>query len=110
MNQAEASGRPGVDDDRNGYIDDVHGYDFVNQDGTVFDSEDGDEYGTLVAGVIAARWSNGQGVAGLAPGVRIMVLKFLAEGVGATSDAIKAISYAERMGARIANLSWGNNR
>ncbi|HEY8414787.1 MAG TPA: S8 family serine peptidase, partial [Thermaerobacter sp.] len=108
VNQAEASGRPGVDDDRNGYVDDVHGYDFINQDGTVFDPEDGDEHGTLVAGIIAARWGNGQGVAGLAPGVRLMVLKFLAEGVGTTADAIKAIAYAERMGARIANLSWGN--
>lgn len=108
VNEAEATGSPGVDDDHNGYVDDIHGFDFVNDDGTVFDPEDGDEHGTHVAGIIAARWGDRQGVAGLAPGVRIMVLKVLGPGGGSTADAVKAIAYAQAMGAKIANLSWGN--
>ncbi|MFS8639297.1 MAG: S8 family serine peptidase [Symbiobacteriaceae bacterium] len=107
VNEAEAKGRAGVDDDGNGYVDDVHGYDFYHRDSTVFDPEDGDEHGTHVAGIIAARWDNGEGVAGVAPGARIMVLKVFAGDTGTSADAVEAIAYAERMGARIVNMSWG---
>ena len=87
-------------------MDDVHGYDFAHRDGTVFDPADGEEHDTQVAGIIAARWNNGEGVAGIAPGARIMVLKAFG-GETTTESAVEAIAYAERVGARIVNMSWG---
>ncbi|GAB6876197.1 S8 family serine peptidase [Thermaerobacter litoralis] len=108
VNPAEGAGRPGVDDDGNGYEDDVHGYDFVHRDGTLFDPADGEEHGTHVAGILAARPGNGEGVAGLAPGARLMVLKvFDGQGQSDTALVMEAIRYARRMGARIVNMSWG---
>ncbi|HEY8552233.1 MAG TPA: S8 family serine peptidase [Thermaerobacter sp.] len=107
-NPAEAAGRPGRDDDANGYIDDVHGFDFVHRDATLFDPGDGEDHGTHIAGIIAARADNGEGVAGIAPGVKIMVLKvFDGRGETDTPTVIEAIQYARRMGARIVNMSWG---
>jgi len=98
----------GLDDDNNGYVDDINGWDFYNHDNTVFDREDGDEHGTHVAGTIAAVFNNNAGVAGVAPGVKIMPLKFIGPlGVGSTSDAISAIEYAAANGAVITNNSWG---
>lgn len=106
-NQAEANGQPGVDDDNNGYIDDVHGWDFLHNDNTVYDAADGDKHGTHVAGTIAATANNGQGVAGVAPGVTILPLKFIGPGGGDTMAAVRAISYAKAMGATVINASWG---
>eukprot|EP00913_Durusdinium_trenchii_P008968 g8434.t1 len=95
----------GVDDDGNGFVDDVHGYDFVNNDG---DPSDDHGHGTHVAGTIAAVGDNGTGVVGVAPGVRLMALKFLdAAGNGYISDAVRALDYAVAMGATISNNSWG---
>ncbi len=95
----------GIDDDDNGYVDDVHGWDFVAGD-NVPDDEDG--HGTHVSGTIAAVGDNGVGVTGVAYGSRIMPLRVLgAAGVGYVSDAIRAIDYAWRNGARISNHSWG---
>jgi subtilisin family serine protease len=94
----------GVDDDGNGYVDDVNGADTVNDDGDPFDDN---SHGTHVSGTIAAS-VNGQGVVGVAPNVKIMALKFLdADGFGSTSDAIEAIEYAKSKGAKISNNSWG---
>ncbi|WP_243149921.1 S8 family serine peptidase [Thermaerobacter sp. PB12/4term] len=108
VNRAEAAGQPGRDDDGNGYVDDLHGYDFTHHDATVFDPADGEEHGTHVAGILAARTGNGEGVAGLAPGARLMVLKvFDGQGQSDTGTVIEAIRYARRMGARIVNMSWG---
>jgi subtilisin family serine protease len=97
----------GIDDDGNGYIDDVHGWDFCHDDNTVHDFGD-DWHGTHVSGTIAASL-NGQGVVGVAPGVSIMALKFLGDddACGYDSMAIKAIAYAKSFGVRIANASWG---
>jgi len=98
----------GVDDDGNGLVDDVHGWDFYWGDNTVYDPEDGDDHGTHVAGIVAARCDNGIGVAGVAPQVSILPVKFLGpSGSGSTSDAISAIEYATQQGARIINASWG---
>jgi subtilisin family serine protease len=105
-NRGEIPGN-GKDDDRNGYVDDVHGWDFVNKDNTVFDSPYDDDHGTHVAGTIAAAADNGKGVAGAAPGVTVMPLKFLGPDGGRDSDAIKAIEYAKAKGAKIINASWG---
>jgi subtilisin family serine protease len=96
----------GVDDDSNGYKDDVRGYDF--QGGTA-DPMDSLGHGTHVAGTIAAA-ANNVGVCGVAWHARIMPVKFLgSNGVGYTSDAVNAIDYASRMGAKVANASWGGS-
>lgn len=97
----------GIDDDGNGYIDDIHGYDFQNNDG---DPSDDSGHGTHCAGVIAAAADNGVGVAGIGSrhaNVKIMALKFLGPSGGSTSDAIRAIEYAIAMGAPISSNSWG---
>ncbi|MEH7306310.1 S8 family serine peptidase [Neobacillus drentensis] len=101
-----------IDDDHNGYIDDVHGWDFYNDDNTVYDSLEGDEHGTHVSGTIAAELegtntSDNKGVIGVAPNVKILPIKFLGPDGGTTSDAIEAIAYAKTMGVKITNNSWG---
>ncbi|HKW51772.1 MAG TPA: S8 family serine peptidase [Candidatus Eisenbacteria bacterium] len=95
----------GVDDDGNGLVDDVHGYDFLNSDP---DPMDDSGHGTHVSGTVGAVGNNGIGVAGVAWNVKIMPLKFLdASGSGPASAAVECIEYAIQNGARILNLSWG---
>lgn len=107
VNQAEQNGAAGIDDDGNGYIDDINGWDFLNRDNSVFDPFQGDEHGTHVAGTIAAAINNGLGVAGVATNVKIMPLKFLGPWGGDTMAAVEAVDYAAAMGARVINASWG---
>lgn len=96
-----------IDDDGNGYIDDIHGYDFFNNDGNPMDDHN---HGTHVAGTIGAVGNNGVGIAGVNWNVQIMALKFLgANGSGSVSDAIEAIEYAVANGATISSNSWGFN-
>jgi PKD repeat protein len=103
-NPGEVPGN-GIDDDGNGYVDDVHGYDFRNRDGNPFDDSG---HGTHVAGTIAAAGDNGIGVVGVSWRARLMAVKFLgATGGGTTADAIRAITYAVDMGAVVINNSWG---
>ncbi len=95
----------GIDDDHNGFVDDVHGWDFVNGDN---DPTDDNGHGTHTSGTIGAVGNNGKGVAGVCWNVRIMPLKFLsAGGSGATSDAISAIQYAAALHVPITSNSWG---
>ena len=95
----------GIDNDGNGYVDDVHGWDFVNNDNDPFDDNG---HGTHVAGTIGASGNNGVGVAGVNWNVQIMPLKFIgANGQGTADDAVRAILYATRMGAVVSNNSWG---
>ncbi len=96
----------GIDDDGNGYVDDVHGWDFCHNDNTVHDVND-DFHGTHVAGTIAAAL-DGQGVVGVAPAVKLMALKFIGDddACGFDSQAIEAIAYAKHFGVHIANNSW----
>ncbi len=94
----------GRDDDGNGFVDDVLGWDFANNDNN---PQDDNGHGTHVAGTIGAVGDNGLGVAGLAWNVKIMPLKFMdANGSGYVSDAISALDYARENGARIVNNSW----
>jgi subtilisin family serine protease len=93
----------GVDDDGDGFVDDVHGWDFVNGDG---DPTDDNGHGTHVAGIIAARSNNRTGIAGVAPRARVMVIKALgADAVGTSSTMADAVRYAMAHGARIINMS-----
>jgi len=105
VNQAEKNGAPGVDDDQNGFIDDIHGYDFVNNDG---DPNDDNGHGTHCAGTIGATGNDGKGLVGVNWDVSIMGLKFLSgEGSGTLEDAIRAIDYATKMKVDIMSNSWG---
>lgn len=93
------------DDDHNGYIDDVRGWDFVNNDNNPLDDNN---HGSHCSGIIGAKSNNHLGVTGVNWNVRIMPLKFLDScGNGKDSDAIKAIIYAANMGAKIVSNSWG---
>lgn len=119
----DASGRDkssnGVDDDGNGYVDDLMGWDFANNDNMPFDRTVGPlgvllnggnpGHGTHCAGNVAARGGNGRGIAGAAPEAKIMALRFLGErGGGTTADAVKAIRYAVDNGAKVLSNSWGS--
>jgi len=95
----------GIDDDGNGFIDDVCGWDFVNGDN---DPMDDNSHGTHCSGTIAAAGNNGTGVVGVNWSARIMPVKFLdAAASGTTTNAILAIQYATQMGAGIMSNSWG---
>ncbi|MFH1497165.1 MAG: S8 family serine peptidase [Verrucomicrobiota bacterium] len=104
VNPGEIPGN-GVDDDGNGYADDVRGWDFVENKPAQADPHG---HGTHVAGTIAAVGDNAFGVVGVAWGAKILPVRFLsATGVGYTSDAIQAVDYARKRGARLINASWG---
>ena len=107
-NPGEIAGN-GIDDDGNGYVDDVYGYDFYANDA---DPMDTDGHGTHVAGTIGAVGHNSSGVTGVAWDVSIMALRFLGPGGGYTSDAIAAVNYVTAMrqaGVNVVatNNSWG---
>jgi len=113
-NEKEIAGN-GLDNDHNGYVGDIHGWDFVNNvadpspkfsDGW---TEAGISHGTMVAGIIAAQGNNNQGVSGVTWRAKIMPLKVINDkGEGKISDVIKAIDYAVDNGADIINLSFVN--
>jgi len=103
-NPGEIAGN-NIDDDNNGYVDDVRGYDFFNMDANPMDDNG---HGTHVAGTVGAVGGNGAGVAGVCHTVRIIPLKFLgANGQGALSDAVEAINYATNEGVLLSSCSWG---
>lgn len=103
-NSGEIAGN-GIDDDNNGYVDDVHGYDFYNEDGDPFDDNG---HGTHVSGTIGAVGNNGVGVVGVNWDIKIMGLKFLsAGGTGSTADAVEAVDYSVMMGVDLTSNSWG---
>jgi subtilisin family serine protease len=94
-----------VDDDNNGFIDDVNGADWVERDGNPNDTGG---HGTHVAGTIAAAAGNNFGASGVAPGAKLMPLRFLdGNGSGTVADAIAAVEYAIVNRADVINASWG---
>lgn len=97
----------GIDDDGNGYIDDVRGWDFVNDDNNPVDSND---HGTHVAGTIAAKGNNATGITGVCWTAKIMPLK-AGNAFGSLTDGcvISAIDYARENGAIIINASFGGS-
>lgn len=107
-----------IDNDKNGYIDDVVGWDFAENDGLPYDrlvstasillSGGNPGHGTHIAGVIGATLNNAEGISGVAPKVKIMALRFLTQdNKGWTSAAIRAIDYAISKKVNIINTSWG---
>lgn len=94
------------DNDENGYTGDLNGWDFANDDNTVFDDLYEDSHGTHVTGIIAAESGNSIGVSGVAPNIKILPLKFISFDGGYIADAIEAIEYAEKLGVKIINCSW----
>ncbi len=136
FNPTEVGGAPGVDDDGNGFIDDVRGWDFVDvstipgevnrvdpaEDGLMADNDpvDYDGHGTFVSGIAGAAMDDGVGMAGVAPGVRLMPLRVgwredyidpgngrhITQGVVSMSFCAQAIVYAADNGARVLNCSW----
>ncbi len=105
VNQAEANGVAGVDDDNNGFVDDVSGWDFVKNKANGVD-ENG--HGTHCAGTIAGVGDNSSGVVGVSWRSKILPVRFLdADGSGTLESAVSAINYATKMGAQIQSNSWG---
>jgi hypothetical protein len=113
----------GNDDDNNGFIDDYMGWDFTNAQGYPFDSTGGDftgwdndpmdenGHGTFIAGILGAETNNSIGIAGLAPKVKIMNLRaFDPTGNGQEDDVASAILYAVKMGAKVINMSFGDDQ
>ena len=101
----------GVDDDGNGYVDDVYGWDFANNDNTIYDGGTRgslDDHGTHVSGTIGAK-ANGAGVVGVNWNVRLISGKFLGRNGGTTANAIKAIDYFNGLKARGVNIVATNN-
>ncbi|SMQ86872.1 pre-peptidase C-terminal domain-containing protein [Bacillus sp. OV166] len=96
----------GIDNDKNGYVDDVNGWNFYDKNNKLFIRGEEDFHGTHVAGTIAAK-ANDIGVIGIAPNVKIMPLKFIGPWGGYEADAIAAIEYAKSKGVKILNNSWG---
>jgi subtilisin family serine protease len=102
----------GADDDHNGYVDDISGWDYSGNDTTlipVFDDNDPTDHhghGTHVAGIISAATNNAIGIAGIVPRCKIMPLKFYP--MMFTSSAARAVVYAADNGAGVINMSWGS--
>lgn len=116
VNALERNGNAGIDDDGNGYVDDVYGWDFVSEGRTApsggqlgdNDPMDDNSHGTHCAGTIGAVANNARGVTGVAWHVSLMALKFLdANGSGGTVDAYRAIKYATKMKVDVLSNSWG---
>lgn len=116
INQQEINGTQGVDDDKNGNIDDINGWDFANNDNTIYDGSVSDtktdSHGTHVAGTIGAN-ANQSGVVGMNWKIKIISSKFLGSSGGTIANAIKAVDYitnlkkSKNLNIVATNNSWG---
>ena len=112
QNPGEAGGASGVDDDGNGRVDDIYGWDFAGGNSSVFDGVS-DDHGTHVAGTIGGVGGNGAGVAGVCWSVKLISGKFLGSNGGTTANAILAVDYMTDLKTRhglnmvATNNSWG---
>lgn len=107
-----------IDDDKNGYVDDIIGWDFLSKDNKPYDlaaTNLGDllnggnpGHGTHCAGNVAAKGQNGKGISGVAPNAQIMSLRFIGNEGGTTADAVLAVKYAVDNGAKVLSNSWGS--
>lgn len=108
VNPGEVAGN-GIDDDDNGLVDDIHGWNFAANSAAITADDSPSWHGTHVAGTIGAAGGNGIGISGHAQEVRLLTVKFLkSTGSGNSSDAIRGIDYAIRKGAKIISNSWGS--
>ncbi|MDG1950470.1 MAG: S8 family serine peptidase [bacterium] len=112
VNDGEIAG-DGIDNDGNGYVDDVNGYDFIDEDGTPIPTDDGDfdigavSHGTVIAGIIGAVGDNDEGIAGINWDVQLMSVRILDnQGAGNSSLAYQGVNYAIENGADVINLSF----
>jgi subtilisin family serine protease len=106
INEAELNGVEGYDDDANGYVDDIRGWDFINQDNAPLDDN---MHGTHVAGIAGAVGNNGIGIAGAAWNVKLMPLKvFQSNGQGNSVTISESVEYASSNGATIINMSFAS--
>lgn len=106
INQQELNGIPGFDDDGNGYIDDIYGWDFINNDDKPLDDN---KHGTHVAGIAGAVGNNNIGIAGGAWNIKLMPVKvFQSNGTGNASTIALGIAYAATNGANVINMSFGS--
>ena len=106
INTEELNGVEGYDDDGNGYVDDIRGWDFINLDNTPLDDN---MHGTHVAGIIGAVGNNGIGIAGAAWDVKLMHIKvFQSTGQGNATTIAEGVEYASSNGADILNMSFGS--
>ena len=94
----------GIDDDGNGVIDDIHGFNAMDGSGNPVDDVG---HGSHCSGTIGGVGNNGQGVVGVQQNANMMAVKFLGKNGGTLADAVKAINYATKMGARVTSNSWG---
>lgn len=108
-NSKEIAGNK-IDDDKNGLVDDIHGYDFLDNDADPSDvtSSQNPGHGTHCAGIVGAVGNNAVGISGMSQEVAIMALRFIGpDGSGDLMAAIKAIDYAIAQKADIISASWG---
>lgn len=95
----------GIDDDNNGYVDDINGWNFYDNNNQLYSDLLSDYHGTVIAGIISGNHKYDQ-CKGIAPQVSILPVKCFAGSTGEISDTVKGIEYAINMGATIINLSW----
>jgi serine protease len=109
-NTIEANGLPGVDDDNNGYIDDIHGFDVAHNDNDPQPLNLGQDHGTHCAGIAGATTDNSTGIASIGWNIRIIPVKCSFDNSASTivNLGYEGIIYAVRAGARIISCSWGN--